>query len=186
MDIADERLLSLICCIALIYLKVSGPYWKLVNSDVKYSDFSGYVQQMLAFLKTCKDDPAFLLEPTVKSAFDNTMMISSQCWDAVHDFAKQCDMSFISPVIDFVVTEAIVVTERQLCDFLPKENANHASCDARALAGRGGPGARHSESTTSRGGEAKSKLLKSEGSPGGLIPPSHGAGRNVSVADLLG
>ena len=118
MDIADERLLSLICCIALIYLKVSGPYWKLVNSDVKYSDFSGYVQQMLAFLKTCKDDPAFLLEPTVKSAFNNTMMISSQCWDAVHDFAKQCDMSFISPVIDFVVTEAIVVTERQLCDFL--------------------------------------------------------------------
>ena len=68
---------------------------------------------------------------------------------------------------------------------LARTHGNGASAKHIPL-GTGGPGVRHSESTTSRGSEAKPKLLKSEESLRGLIAPSHGAGRNVSVADLLG
>ncbi|KAK3743352.1 hypothetical protein RRG08_061288 [Elysia crispata] len=46
------------------------------------------------------------------------MTVNSQAGDAVHDFAQQIDLSLISKVIDYIVSEAIVVTKRQLCDFL--------------------------------------------------------------------
>ena len=51
---------------------------------------------------------------------------------------------------------------------------------------KGGFRVRHSESTTSQSGKDKTKQLKSEESLRELNPPSHRAGRNVSVADLLG
>ena len=46
LDVADERVLCLLCAVALFYVKVTGPYWWLINSLVKYCDFYLHVQRM--------------------------------------------------------------------------------------------------------------------------------------------
>ncbi|KAK3720497.1 hypothetical protein RRG08_058385 [Elysia crispata] len=72
---------------------------------------------MIAFLNSCKHDPAFLFGSIVKSAFDSTM-IRSQSWGTVHDFVQLSGLSLMSRANYFVEREAITVAERHLCDFL--------------------------------------------------------------------
>ena len=38
-DCLDNTLLSLVWAVAIFYLRVTGPYWQLVQSSIKHSDF---------------------------------------------------------------------------------------------------------------------------------------------------
>ena len=39
-DINDPRLVALLCAVGLLYLRVTGPYWNLLNSNVPYATSS--------------------------------------------------------------------------------------------------------------------------------------------------
>lgn len=45
-DLEDERLLILVCAVAVIYLRVTAPYWLLLQSKVKYTELHKYIQRM--------------------------------------------------------------------------------------------------------------------------------------------
>ena len=47
-DLGDERLLALVCAVAVLFLHVTGPFFQLVQSSVKYTDFHIYIQKMEA------------------------------------------------------------------------------------------------------------------------------------------
>ena len=44
-------LLSLVCAVAVFYLRVTGPHWQLMESSVKHPDFHVYVQLMESSVK---------------------------------------------------------------------------------------------------------------------------------------
>lgn len=50
-DCRDVRLLSLVCAVALLYVNVSGPFWRLLESDIKYFELHVYVQQLESCLE---------------------------------------------------------------------------------------------------------------------------------------
>lgn len=71
LEMEDNTLLCLLCAVALIYLKVKGPYWILVNTKVEYADFHFYVKSMMTNFRTLAEDASKLLNPSTKSVFDD-------------------------------------------------------------------------------------------------------------------
>ena len=52
-DLQDNSLIAFVYCLALMFLKVIGPYWSLVKSNnVVYCDFHQYVNAVQMYLKT--------------------------------------------------------------------------------------------------------------------------------------
>ncbi|KAI0223811.1 hypothetical protein LSAT2_025070, partial [Lamellibrachia satsuma] len=62
-DINDPRLVALLCAVGLLYLRVTGPYWNLLNSNVPYARLHLYIQQMTRHFRTWCDDASSLLDP---------------------------------------------------------------------------------------------------------------------------
>ena len=56
-DVQDSSLMTIVCGLAFFYLKVTGPFWKLVNSSVKYTEFHIYVKMMYDALSIWCSNP---------------------------------------------------------------------------------------------------------------------------------
>ncbi|GFR74879.1 hypothetical protein ElyMa_000440800 [Elysia marginata] len=117
-DVQDNTLMSIACCLALFFLKVTGPFWKLVNSSVKFTDFHHYFKMLDGALSRWSADPNELLNHDFICIFDDQMCAKSVMFDAVHDFASKCDSGFLTAICKSLCQEALIVTRRQLVDFL--------------------------------------------------------------------
>lgn len=69
-DLIDENLLSLVCAIAILYLRVTGPFWQLLESSVKYTDFHRYIQMMETCMDRWRGDSLELLNPDFVGIFN--------------------------------------------------------------------------------------------------------------------
>jgi len=47
-DLADDRLLAFVSAVALLYIHLTGPYWELLQSQVKYVELYQYINPMMA------------------------------------------------------------------------------------------------------------------------------------------
>ena len=47
-DLADNRLLLFVAAVALLYIHLTGPYWELLQSNVKYVELYQYINPMMA------------------------------------------------------------------------------------------------------------------------------------------
>ena len=61
-DIQDETLLSFVCAIAVLYIRVTGPFWNLPDSKVKYLDLHKYIQEMETSFLQWRADSSDLLK----------------------------------------------------------------------------------------------------------------------------
>ena len=88
LDVQDDILLCFLCAIAFFfYLKVTGPYWKLVNSNViTYSQFHVHIQKMHSVFRELLDQPHKIFDHDFKSVFGDELQIISPTWDSVHEF----------------------------------------------------------------------------------------------------
>ncbi|GFN81993.1 hypothetical protein PoB_000849900 [Plakobranchus ocellatus] len=130
LDIDDDKLMSCICAIALFYLKITGPYWRLINSKtVKYFEFNNYVQVLHSSLSAWSSDPRQLLEPSFACVFgDSFSFATSPFFTSVHDFITVHETSLISQALSACCAETLIVTERQLSDFLGDGPYSGHSC----------------------------------------------------------
>ena len=120
MDVDDDQLMCFVCAVALFYLKVTGPYWVLVNSDVLYADFHMYVKMMFSNFQLMSENPSLFLDRKCLSVFENQFPITSPMWESVHAFSNLTDNSaVIENILSNLAKDCIVVTEKQLSDFLP-------------------------------------------------------------------
>lgn len=62
-DANDKTLQTLVCVVAIIYLKVLGPFWQLLKSDGEYPFFSRYIFCLYDKLLECSQDTSRLLQP---------------------------------------------------------------------------------------------------------------------------
>ena len=77
-DVHDDDLMACLCAIALLYLKITGPYWKLLTSGkVMYCDFHVYVKMLHSSLLKSSSDPSELMCPGFKSVFGEDFDLKS-------------------------------------------------------------------------------------------------------------
>ena len=76
-DVQDKTLMCMVCAVALFFIKITGPYWKLINSDVKYFNFHLYLKKMVTNFEKWIDDPSDLLSPNFFSVFDGDLVIKA-------------------------------------------------------------------------------------------------------------
>ena len=120
LDVQDDILLCFLCAIAFFYLKVTGPYWKLVNSNViTYSQFHVHIQKMHSVFQELLDQPHKIFDHDFKSVFGDELQITSPTWDSVHEFVFNHDSALICGILKVLISECALVLQRQLCDFLP-------------------------------------------------------------------
>ena len=74
LDIKDERIMNMMRAFAKFNHLVSSPYWKLMNSDVPYSDFHFYVKKLRPFWKN-------QIQTVLLSSV--TLKISSLTWKSI-------------------------------------------------------------------------------------------------------
>ena len=63
-------------------------------------------------------NPEQLLSHNCLTIFENQMCIQSIMFDAVHDFASKCDLAFFISICKSLCKEVLIVTRRQVIDFL--------------------------------------------------------------------
>ena len=69
LDVNDPRVLALLCAVGLIYMRVTGPYWKLMNRKVVYADLHRFIQRLTPHIRNWCNDASSLLDPAFLSVF---------------------------------------------------------------------------------------------------------------------
>ena len=62
-DLKSDSIMSLVQCLGVVYLKITGPYWNLVTSaDVPYLELYKEISALSEFLSICEKKPSCMLE----------------------------------------------------------------------------------------------------------------------------
>lgn len=62
-DLKSDSIMSLVQCLGVVYLKITGPYWNLVTSvEVPYLELYKEIAALNEFLLTCEKNPSRMLE----------------------------------------------------------------------------------------------------------------------------
>ena len=80
-DAESDGIDMFITALGILYHKVTGPYWQLVRSDVKYLDFHVYVGKLAESLEVWSHDASSLLQPTM---FENFNLSTKQCLQSLY------------------------------------------------------------------------------------------------------
>lgn len=57
-DLNSGTVQTLLTCLAILYIKVTGPYWWLVTSGlVSYLELYKYIQMLESYLQKCENQP---------------------------------------------------------------------------------------------------------------------------------
>ena len=128
LDLQDKNLMTFVCCLALVFLKVTGPYWSLVKSDnTMYCDFHKYVAILRSHLVKWSDDPSEIFYFRFKSVFPD-LSFTSSFYDSIHLYIeKHGDRSLMTQIVQSLSRECLIVTDRQLADFL--DEGKFVNCD---------------------------------------------------------
>ncbi|XP_016300049.1 uncharacterized protein LOC107656639 [Sinocyclocheilus anshuiensis] len=122
-DANDEALQALVCVIAVIYLKVLGPFWQLLKSDGEYPLFSRYILCLYEKLLEWSQDASCLLQP---EAFVNVFLqvpmqegIFEGVFRFCRDNAENQFGTLIKTCLQRMMKALAAVLEDNLKDFLP-------------------------------------------------------------------
>ena len=118
-DLDCPVVLTFIQALAVMFVRVTGPYWNLVEEGaVPYMELSKYVKPLYAHLQVCIKDPKLILSAPVQILapfFDTNWNIFSHCLNPLFDSQRNLLHSCIG-----MICEGLSKTiEMQLKDFLP-------------------------------------------------------------------
>ena len=117
-DAKSVEIGSLLRALGIVYYMITGPFWKMLSSDVKYVDQHVYIQQMLKKFNEWSNDAAPLLEITCHGVFDEFQIEHDEVWKSL--YAEQgLDKRLTKLKLEKLVCAFVLCTERQLVDFLP-------------------------------------------------------------------
>ena len=86
-------------------------------ANVKYSNFHIYIQKMEALFDRCRENASDLLVPGCMGVFGAELDLTSSMKTAVFKYAEQHSVA-VKSTLEFIMHEALLVTWRQLNDFL--------------------------------------------------------------------
>uniref|UniRef100_A0A1A8H3J9 Uncharacterized protein n=1 Tax=Nothobranchius korthausae TaxID=1143690 RepID=A0A1A8H3J9_9TELE len=120
-DANDSTIQSFVCVLAIVYCKVLGPYWQLLNSGAEYSLFSQY---LLCFYQKFLDwskDPSTLLQPEETTNVFKQFPLQEKALGEVFNYCGQwhANRELIRVCLKGTIKVIATVTEEHLKDFLP-------------------------------------------------------------------
>ena len=115
-DIKDETLLSFVCAVAILYFQVTGPFWKLLESNVKYLEFYKYIQEMESAFLQWQEDASDLLDPNWPGLFGRKFQLTSEMRQSTFQFAASYPK--VKSSLELLMKDLLAVTRLQLADFL--------------------------------------------------------------------
>ncbi|ROL45855.1 hypothetical protein DPX16_11550 [Anabarilius grahami] len=122
-DANDEALQVLVCVVAIVYLKVLGPFWQLLKSDGEYPLFSRYILCLYEKLLEWSQDASCLLQP---EAFLNAFLqvpMQEGTFEGVFRFCRaNAENQFgtlMRACLQRMMKALAAVLEDNLKDFLP-------------------------------------------------------------------
>ena len=78
------------CAFALIFIRITVPYWGLLHSHVKYNEFYKYVQSF--YMDKWEEDATELLDPNFRGVFDGEFELEGETAtlkESMYSFAIQ-------------------------------------------------------------------------------------------------
>ncbi|XP_046874488.1 uncharacterized protein LOC124466730 isoform X1 [Hypomesus transpacificus] len=122
-DANDEVIQAFVCVLAIIYLKILGPYWQLLKSKAEYSLFSQYILCLYQKLLEWSKDPSPLLEPETIANVFLQVPLQEKSFDEVFTFcgfnSENVHLDLIRSCLQKMVRVIAAVTEENLREFLP-------------------------------------------------------------------
>ncbi|XP_067281540.1 solute carrier family 52, riboflavin transporter, member 2 isoform X1 [Pseudorasbora parva] len=122
-DANDEALQALVCVVAVVYLKVLGPFWQLLKSDGEYPLFSRYILCLHDKLLEWSQDASSLLQP---EAFLNVFLqvpMQEGTFEGVFGFCRAIAENqygtLMRACLQRMMKALAAVLEDNLKDFLP-------------------------------------------------------------------
>ena len=115
-DLKDDKLAALLCAVALLYFRVTGPYWNLLQSKVPYTSFHTYVQKMMEHFTRWEQDSSDLLNRDFEGIFGGEFEVKSIMFDSSIQLAHDME-STVKGCLQSMMKEIREVTNRQLADF---------------------------------------------------------------------
>ena len=130
-DSKCEKIADLIRALGIIYYSVTGPYWLLVQSQVKYLHFHKYVQEMHHNLVNWSTDATPLLSGrNISSIPQFALNVEDDC--VFQSLCCQSDQvnTFLKESLQKLCAGIVIVIERQLVDFLPNGKYSEVADEA--------------------------------------------------------
>ena len=116
-DATSDHLQACVRALGIIFHKITGPFWRMLQSDVNYADLHVYIQKMHKCFQQWSVDSSELLTLSCKGIFDNFYVVNH-----VHESlcsSGQTHQTVTLNLLKEFMKGFVTVTERQLNDFLP-------------------------------------------------------------------
>ena len=117
-DAQSDELNAFVRALGILYYKVTGPFWKMLNGNINYVDLYKYVQKMLGSFERWSNDPSELLLESCKGLFDDFCVEHDEVSDVLFGNEHKHETVTLN-VLKQLMHGFIDVTKRQLNDFLP-------------------------------------------------------------------
>lgn len=115
-----HHLVALVCAVAVIYLRVSGPYWKFPQSTVTHGEFHIYAKNLEIGFEKWSQDSSDLLDKNSVGIFTREFEIQSPAETAVYEFAAQHVIDVEAPLRG-LMPGMLETTRNQLNKYLTGE-----------------------------------------------------------------
>ena len=119
-DLECNTICTMLQCLGLFFIKVTGPYWNLITSGkVHYLELHSHIAKLKQYLEGCAEEPALLLnaEQFWVDA-DYTEVSNSQRFASLFLLMEE-SREILFDLIKVVSLAMIKVINKQLVDFLP-------------------------------------------------------------------
>ena len=120
-DAESDEIDIFITALGILYHKVTGPYWQLVRSDVKYLDFHVYVGKLAESLEVWSHDASSLLQPE-STMFEKFNLPTNAFLESLYTATTSAPTSpemNLKMILQKLAAGFLIVVNRQLNDFLP-------------------------------------------------------------------
>lgn len=115
-DCQSPTVINLIKALGVVYYKITGPFWEMLQGEVQYLDQYKYIQEMLKKFQLWADDASSLLSKDKEGIFEEFGVPKDEIFAKL--FADEIDLQ-CKGILENMMHSFIEVTERQLADFLP-------------------------------------------------------------------
>ena len=115
-DLEDNRVLCLVCAIALLYFNITGPFWGLLESKTQYTEQHKFIQHLEQKMTNWQGDSSELLDPQFDGVFPE-FKIDSCMRQSVYGFAE-ANRNCVQEALQFIMKGMLTVLHTQLADFM--------------------------------------------------------------------
>ncbi|KAM9386298.1 uncharacterized protein KZ484_007840 isoform 2-T3 [Pholidichthys leucotaenia] len=120
-DAEDSVIQSLVCVVAIVYLKIIGPYWQLLKSGGEYALYSQYLLFLYQKFLDWSKNPSTLLEPEEVTNVFMQFPLQEKRYDGVFEYCGRwhTNRDLIKACLKRTIKVIAGITGEHLKDFLP-------------------------------------------------------------------